>query len=296
VAIAPQPSFVTLPRVEEAPALLDFFDRRFPRVGREVWRQRLASGKVLGGDGVPVGLATPYRAGERLAYFREVREEPVVPFAEEVLLVTEHFLVADKPHFLPTIPAGPYVAESLLYRLRRATGERQLAPVHRLDRETAGLVLFSLRPATRRLYHALFARREVDKEYLAVAAVPTAPPQRQWRLASRIVRGEPWFRMREAAGEPNAASRIELLDWRQGRGLFRLHPETGKRHQLRLHLARLGYPIVGERYYPDLTPEAPPDFDHPLQLLALRLAFRDPVAGEAVAVESRRRLAWPPRA
>jgi tRNA pseudouridine32 synthase/23S rRNA pseudouridine746 synthase len=153
-------------------------------------------------------------------------------------------------------------------------------------------VLFSLRPETRSLYHGLFARGEVEREYLAVAAVPAPPRQRRWRVASRVVRGHPWFRMREVPGEPNAATRLELLDWRDGLGLFRLVPETGKKHQLRLHLAGLGFPILNDRCYPVLQPEAPPDFDRPLQLLARRLAFRDPASGQRVEVESRRRLAW----
>jgi tRNA pseudouridine32 synthase/23S rRNA pseudouridine746 synthase len=292
VAVAPRPSFVTLPPAAEPPALLDFLDRRFPRVGREVWRERLRSGKVLGGDGLAVGLGTPYRAGERLAYFREVRQEPVVPFAEEVLFATHHLLIADKPPFLPVIPAGPYVAECLLYRLRRSTGEAALAPVHRLDRETSGLVALSRRPETRSFYHGLFARREVEREYLAVAEVPEPPGERRWRVASRLVRGEPWFRMREVPGEPNATTEVTLLDWQDGRGLFRLRPETGKKHQLRIHMAGLGFPIVGDRTYPELAPERPPDFDHPLELLARRLAFRDPVTEERVEVVSRRRLLW----
>lgn len=296
MGIAPTPSVVTLPPREPAPSLLDFFDRRFPRVGREVWRRRLAEGKVLDERGAAVTLETPYAAGRRLRYFREVEVEPVVPLAEEVLWAGEHLVVADKPPFLPVHPTGPYVSECLLHRLRRRTGRGDLAPLHRLDRETAGLVLFSARRDSRPLYHQLFDRGEIDREYRAVARVAAEPRRRRWRLESRLVRGEPWFRMRETPGPPNARTAIELVDRRVGWGLFRLRPESGKKHQLRLHMAALGFPIAGDRLYPDLAPPAADDLSRPLALVAHRLAFRDPVSGEAVAFTTRRRLDWPPDA
>lgn len=293
---APRPSIVTLPDLAPPPSILDFFDHRFPRVGRETWRQRIVRGKVLGEDGAPIGLGTSYVAGTRLLYFREVEREPAVPRGERIVFESREILVADKPHFLPVTPAGPYVNECLLYRLLRRTGLRDLAPVHRLDRETAGLVLLSADPATRSLYGGLFARGAVVREYLAVARVPREPEGRRWRVATRLERGEPWFRMQVVPGPANAVTGIELLAWRDGFGLFRLLPETGKKHQLRLHLAGLGFPVLGDRSYPELLPEAPPDLSRPLQLLARRLTFRDPVSGEAVDVQSGRRLAWPPAA
>jgi len=311
---APRPSFVTVPAEAAGVAVPDFLDHRFPRVGRQVWAERIRAGKVLGPDGRPLGAEAVLRGGERLAYFREVETEPRVPFREEVLLATEHFLVVDKPPFLPVVPAGPHVNECLLYRLVAATGREDLTPVHRLDKETAGLVLFSLRPESRGLYGGLFARGEVEREYRAVGRLTREPVGGPWRVASHLVAGEPWFRMRELPGgpdptpnavTPNAVTRIELLA-RQGapgsagsggRGLFALHPETGKKHQLRIHMASLGFPIVGDRFYPELLPELPPDFTRPLSLLARRLAFRDPVSGERVEVESRQplELAEPPR-
>lgn len=290
MAIAPTPSVVTLPPREPPPALLDFLERRFPRVGREVWSRRMAEGKVLTGDGAPVTPATPYRAGERLLYFREVEEEPAIPFAEEVLFAGRDLLVADKPPFLPVHPTGPYVTECLLHRLRRRTGLEGLTPLHRLDRATAGLVLFSVRPESRPLYHRLFDRGEVVREYRAVARVAAEPRRREWHLDSRLVRGEPWFRMRTAPGPPNARTRVLLESWRQGRGLFRLLPETGKKHQLRLQMAELGFPLAGDRLYPELAPPAPDDFSRPLALVAHRLAFRDPLTGEERRFTSRRRL------
>lgn len=294
LSIAPSPSIVALPDTPGATTILDFLERRFPKVGREVWQRRIEEGKVLDEEHRPITLATPYRPRTRLLYFREVDREPEIPFRETVLYRDDHLLVADKPHFLPVVPAGRYVNQCLVYRLRRATGVETLVPVHRLDRTTAGLVICSLRQDTRALYCDLFVRRRVAKEYLAVAEVPEAPRRREWRVENRLVRGEPPFRERQAPGEVNAVTRIVLRDRRDGRGLFHLFPDTGKKHQLRVHLASLGFPIVGERYYPELLPEAPLDLTRPLQLLAWRLRFRDPVSGEERDLVSHRRLQeWP---
>lgn len=290
MSIAPAPSWVSIPKDAEPRTVLDFLDHRFPHVGRDTWGRRLEDGKVLDEDGRPVAADAPCRDHLRLRYFREVASEPRVPFRERVLYRDEHLLVADKPHFLPVVPAGPYVNECLLYRLRRATGEPHLTPVHRLDRATAGLVLCSLQPQTRGAFARLFAERRIEKEYLAVARVPTEPRQRRWTLEGRLVRGQPPFRIREVPGRANAVTHLELIAWRHGRGVFRAAPQTGKKHQIRYHLAALGFPLLGERYYPELEPEAPVDFARPLQLLAQRLAFRDPITGEGREFVSRRRL------
>jgi len=290
VSIAPSPSWVSIPKDAEPRTVLDFLDHRFPHVGRDTWRQRLDHDKVLDEDGRPVAADALCRDHLRLRYFREVTSEPRVPFREGILYRDEHLLVADKPHFLPVVPAGPYVNECLLYRLRRATGEPHLTPVHRLDRATAGLVLCSLQPQTRGAFARLFAERRIEKHYLAVTRVPTEPRQRRWTLESRLVRGHPPFRIREVSGRPNASTHLELLAWRDGCGVFRALAQTGKKHQIRYHLAALGFPLLHERYYPELMPKAPVDFERPLQLLAQRVTFRDPITGEAREFESRQRL------
>ncbi len=292
---SPTPSHATLPALERPPAtLLDYLAERFPHVGKETWKARIAAGHVTFDDDQPLSLATPYRAGARIRYFREVAAEPEVPFAEEVLFENDHLLVADKPHFLPVTPSGPWVNECLLHRLRRRLGNHDLVVAHRLDRETAGLVLCCKDPAVRGLYGRLFQEGRVEKGYLAVARV-TAPPRREpIEVASRLVKGEPWFRMQTVPGPPNARTRVELTAWRDGHGLFRLTPATGKTHQLRVHMAALGFPLVNDRTYPELQPAAPPDFARPLQLLAGGLRFRDPVSGRELSFRSRRRLQWPP--
>ncbi len=267
-------------------SLLDFLDQRFPRVGREQWRQRLHDGKLSDDSGATPGVDAPYLAGRTLRYYREVPAEAEIPFEAQVLYRDAHLLVADKPHFLPTMPAGRYVQQCLLARLRRQTGLAGLTPLHRLDRETAGLVLFSVDTGTRAAYSALFATRRIAKTYEALAPMRPDLPFPLTRR-SRIVSGTPFFRMQEVDGEPNAETRIELIEVRDGHGHYRLHPLSGKKHQLRLHMAALGLPIIGDRWYPQLQDEAPDDYAQPLKLLARRLAFDDPLSGERRVFESR---------
>lgn len=306
MSIARFPSWVAIPENADFPTLLDFLDHRFPRVGRPTWRSRCERGKVLDEAGRPVAPDAPCVPQTRLRYFREVEDEPRIPFRETVLYRDEHLLVVDKPHFLPVVPAGPYVNECLVYRLRQALGEEELTPVHRLDRVTAGLVLCSLRRETRAAYTRLFADRRVEKEYLAVARLPARSceesdpeaeplhPGRRWTVKSRLVRGTPTFLTREAPGPPNAVTHLELLDRRDGLGVFRVVAETGKKHQIRFHLASLGFPVLHERYYPELLPKAPVDFDRPLQLLARKLVFEDPLSGRRRVFTSGLRLAHAP--
>ena len=204
---SPTPSHATLPALERPPAtLLDYLAERFPHVGKETWRARIAAGHVTFDDDAPLSVATSYRAGARIRYFREVAEEPAVPFGEEILFENTHLLVVDKPHFLPVIPGGPWVNECLLYRLRRRLGNRDLVVVHRLDRETAGLVLCCKDPAVRGLYGRLFQEGRVEKEYLAVARVTDPPRRESYR------RGEPAGAGRAVvpdAGRPRAAQRAD---------------------------------------------------------------------------------------
>jgi tRNA pseudouridine32 synthase / 23S rRNA pseudouridine746 synthase len=273
--------------------LLEYLVRRFPHVDRSRWERRLDDGKVSFADGTPIGRSTPYRAGATVLYRREVEDEPPAGESETILFHDDRILVADKPHGMPVIPAGDYLARSLLVRLQRATGHPELAPAHRLDRDTAGIVLFVVDPSVRGAYHQLFAEGRIEREYRAIARVPIRPPQHTWEIESRIGPGEPWFRRRVVPGRPNAATRIELVDTDDGLGLFRIRPRTGKKHQIRLHMAGLGYPILGDRLYPDRIGHE--GDGPPLQLLATRLGFRDPVTGSGRSFQSKRTLAMSPR-
>ncbi|AXQ31770.1 pseudouridine synthase [Solimonas sp. K1W22B-7] len=270
-------------------SVLDFLLAQFPGIDATTWRSRLARGLVTDAQGQALAPDSPCQAGDRLHYYRELAAETPVPFEAEILHRDEQLLVVDKPHFLPVVPAGRHLQETLLVRLRRQLGIDTLAPLHRIDRGTAGLVLFSLDEASRGAYQALFARREVEKTYEALA--PSLQGQAFPLLhRSRLEAGEPFFLMREAPGTPNSETRIEIAQRRGARNLYRLSPVTGRKHQLRVHMAALGAAIVNDDFYPELRPQAEDDFSHPLQLLARSLAFRDPLDGRPRRFDSRRQL------
>ncbi|CAM5605558.1 pseudouridine synthase [Rhodanobacter lindaniclasticus] len=260
-------------------SVLDALCACFPAIDRTQWTDRIARGKVLDRHGAAIAMDTPFRAGLRIHYYREVRDEQPIPFEETLLHVDEHVVVVDKPHFLPVIPAGRFVEQTLLRRLVRRLGNPQLVPLHRIDRATAGLVMFSANPASRAVYQALFRERRIDKGYEALAApLPTRifPLYRR----SRIVRGEPFFRMAEVEGEPNSETRIEVIGRGESAWRYALHPVTGRKHQLRLHMAALGAPIRNDVLYPELGNTTVDDYRYPLKLLARSLAFVDPLSGK----------------
>jgi tRNA pseudouridine32 synthase/23S rRNA pseudouridine746 synthase len=271
------------------PTVLDFLVARFPAVGAAAWLERMARGLVVDEAGARIGPASPYRAGAHVYYYREPEPERRIPFEERVLYRDEHLLAVDKPHFLPVTPAGRFLRETLLVRLRRRGMPEGIAPVHRIDRETAGVVLFSTDPATRGRYTSLFRERKVEKVYEALArANPrlTFPVTRR----SRTVTGEPFFRMKEVEGEPNAETRFELLGESEGVAHLRVRPVTGRKHQIRLHLAALGMPVVNDRLYPAAAPEEEDDFSRPLKLLAKSVSFTDPLTGREHHFESALKL------
>jgi len=291
MGISKYPSVVTLPAAQAPyPSLLEFLARTFPNIPRERWADRIRDGKVLDEQGRPVHAMTEYRPSRRLFYFREIDNEPVIPFAEHVLFQNNEILVACKPHFLPVIPGGRYVEECLLNRLRKRTGIADLAPIHRIDRQTAGIVVFSVNKKTRGVYHDLFMCGRAQKTYHALAALPQLPRERLWAVENRIERGKPRFRMQVVPGDANARSIIRLLDLNNGRARFRLHPVTGKTHQLRLHMSSLGFGIVNDQCYPELQPAQDDDFDRPLQLIATSVRFKDPVTGDRMEFVSKQEL------
>jgi tRNA pseudouridine32 synthase/23S rRNA pseudouridine746 synthase len=282
-----------MPAVEKPyPSILDFLINRFPRVRRNIWEQRILDRKVLDDLGNPITTATAYAPFKRIFYFREVAKERVIPFTEEILFQNDELIVSCKPHFLPVIPGGPFVTECLLNRLRKRTGNDDLVPIHRIDRETAGIVLFSANRNTRALYNELFLHGKVEKTYQAVAECTATPQQAEWVVENRIIDGEPWFRMKTAPGESNSRSIIKLMEVKENKGRFLLNPSTGKTHQLRLHMSGLGFRILNDKYYPDLQPEKADDFDKPLQLIAKKIKFTDPVTGHLMQFRSERRLLW----
>lgn len=295
-------SCVALPGGGAWPLLVDFLAERLPAVSGAQWRQRMTAGRVLDeqGRGLPPDVSmAAFAPGARVYYYRELETEAALPFEARVVFRDAHLLVADKPHFMPVTPTGRYVRNSLLVRLKSETGIETLSPVHRIDRETAGLVLFSLRPQDRGAYQALFRTQAVDKVYEAIAPLTARDSDRPLpaRHRSRIETDPAhFFRQRETEGEPNSETALELLEVHEPHALYRLRPRSGKTHQLRVHMNALGRPIAGDLFYPEVVhgPDAVQDnWGQPLRLLARSLAFTDPVTGQARAFESRRTLNWP---
>jgi tRNA pseudouridine32 synthase/23S rRNA pseudouridine746 synthase len=255
------------------------------------------AGRIVGADGRPVAADAPFVPGLFVWFHRDLPDEVPVPFALEVVHRDEHIVVADKPHFLATTPRGSHVAETALARLRRELDLPELTAAHRLDRLTAGLVLFTVRPGERGAYQTLFRDRRIRKEYEAVAPYdPLLPLPRT--VHSRIVKERGVLTAREVPGETNAVSHVELVEHRDrpgepgGLARYRLTPATGQTHQLRVHMAALGLPILGDPLYPEVTAPVPAgDFRRPLQLLARSLDFTDPVTGEEHRFRSGRVLA-----
>ena len=283
------PSCVALPPGPWS-SIDEFLAERFAAIPADIWRARMQQGELVDEHGAAIAPGQPYRAGGRLYYYRAIDDEPKVPF-EEVLLFQDELLVAvDKPHFLSVTPGGRHLHETLLVRLKRRLGIDTLTPLHRLDRETAGVVVFSVQPATRGAYQALFAHRAVSKHYEAIASWR---PELGFPLTrrSRLVEDAHFLRMREIPGEPNAETHFEVLESHGECARYRLTPVTGRTHQLRVHCAALGLPIAGDRMYPTLLPADTDDHARPLQLLARTLAFADPVTGQARRFESARQLA-----
>lgn len=282
---------MTLPQCAKPyPSILEFLGSRFPQISEEIWAQRLTAGKILDAAGAPLTQESRYLPHTQLFYFREVENEAQIPFTETILYQDDELLVADKPHFLPVTPGGRYVEECLLARLRRRTGIQELAPLHRIDRETAGIVLFSVNKQSRGRYARLWLQGEVEKSYQALSAYRPDPERSVWLVENRIERGEPPFRMKIVPGIVNARSVITLLEWNNNRARFLLQPLTGKTHQLRLHLSGLGCGILHDRFYPELQAERADNFAAPLQLLAKVVRFRDPLSGAIREFISEREL------
>jgi tRNA pseudouridine32 synthase/23S rRNA pseudouridine746 synthase len=264
-------------------------DELLTRFGPEVAAKAIA-GEVVDQHGVVLDPATVLPAGASVYLYRDLRDEVPVPFDIPVLYQDEDIVVVDKPHFLATMPRGRHVAQTALVRMRRELGLPELSPAHRLDRLTAGVLVFTARRELRGAYQTMFARGAVHKTYVAraVANPHVALPR---VVQSRIVKRRSHLQAVEEPGEPNAETLVESIS---PDGLYRLTPRTGRTHQLRVHMASLGMPIYGDPLYPNVISVPDDDFSQPLQLLAQRIEFQDPVSGALRRFVSSRRLC-PPR-
>ncbi|QQU05651.1 pseudouridine synthase [Moraxella osloensis] len=264
--------------------LIDYLAAHFSHISLANWQRRFDSGLISLERGEPLKQDSPYLAGQTILYYRQVENEPIIPFEPNILHLDEHLLVVDKPHFLPVTPSGHYVSQTLLTKLRNHPDLQQLAvndisPLHRLDKDTAGVMLLSVNPSSRACYHALFADRHIHKTYHAIA--PTRSDLcYPFHIHSRLERGEPFFLTKMTQGEPNAHTTIELIENNGAFSLYRLTPVTGKKHQLRVHMASLGMPLLNDNFYPTVKTQGSSDFTKPLQLLAKSIAFIDPLTNE----------------
>ncbi|WP_197320856.1 pseudouridine synthase [Saccharomonospora sp. NB11] len=282
---------IRLPARGPWPTVRDYLVVKLDRLPPERIDAMLRDSCFVTQDG-PITPDTEFLPNTHIWFHRELPDEPAVPFELDVVHADDDLVVADKPHFLATTPRGSHVRETALVRLRRDLGIRDLAPVHRLDRVTAGLLLFVTRRELRAPYQQLFQNRLVRKEYEAVAPYDSELELPR-TVRSRIVKKRGVWTAKEVPGSPNAETRVELLDHADGLGRYRLLPVTGRTHQLRVHLTSLGIPILGDTLYPEVRETAPDDFSRPLQLLAKVLEFDDPLTGERRRFESRRTLlAW----
>lgn len=270
-------SKVFLPALKiQAQSLYHYFCEQFPHILPEEWTQRFDDQLIIDQHGQALTIDTPYIPNQHIFYYRFLAHENHVPFQEKIIFENDDLLVVDKPHFLTMSPTGQYVQETLLVRLKNTTLNSDLTPIHRLDRETAGLVLFSKRPETRGAYQQLFADRKVQKIYQAIA--PYNPnicfPK---TVELRMEKGEPFYTMRVEHGVPNSKTEIELLEHNERWARYLLKPETGKQHQLRVHLNSLGLPIKNDPFYPQIMHKKADDFSAPLMLLAKEIYFKDPL-------------------
>lgn len=328
------PIQLVLPHPEELPEALapggrapatiaDYLIARFYPNDPQIIHSRFETGEVRLDDGTVLTTSSPYAPGERIWYFRELADEPKLPSDMPVLYEDEHVLAIDKPHFLPTTPRGSYIAQTALTKLRVREGNPLLIPIHRLDRPTAGVLLFAKTVQARRPFQMMFQHRLVSKTYRAVAPVPADPTAAEQalsteglRVRSHIQKVRDVLQVRQlsetecvARGvEPNTLTTARILEtftpnpaeaeaWgvESGRpwGLYDLAPHTGKTHQLRAHLNLLGAPILGDVLYPRVLPDGPDRPERPLQLLAYTLSFEHPITGEPISLRSGRTLsAW----
>lgn len=280
-----------------------FLVERFPHVAEADLRWRLEQGDIVNSHGQPMAFDMPYQPYTKqwLWYYRYVPNEVPVPFDMPILYVDEALIIVDKPHFLASTPGGQYLQHTALTRVRQHFNDVAISPLHRLDRETAGILLFCRKPELRGAYQTLFQHQQVQRVYEAIApAQPDPSIQFPLRYSSRLEQPKDQLFVEEVSGEPNSFTDIEVLETYRGSGsplqysLYRLRPLTGRKHQLRVHLNALGTPILNDSYYPQRSAEPQPDdYSKPLQLLARSIAFIDPVTGKKREFISTRALPKP---
>ena len=259
-----------------AQTIYAYLCQQFPHISKEEWQQRFNDGLVYSYLGEVLALNAAFTPNQHAYYYRFLAHEVHVPFQHQILFENENLLVVDKPHFLTMSPTGKYIQETLLVRLKKVTNNPDLTPIHRLDRETAGVVLFAKTVSARAAYQQMFAERKVEKTYHAIAPLKT-DLQFPLTTAYRMEKGEPFYTMKVVDGTINSTTYIDLIEQKGNLAKYLLKPITGKQHQLRVHLSQLGMAILNDPFYPSVQHKADDDFSAPLQLLAKSIEFIDPI-------------------
>ena len=289
--VAKFPSKIFLPETERPyPSIINFLIKRFPLIPEQTWIERINRGLIFFKNGKKIQKDSLYTPLSTILYYKTADKEPFVPFDEKIIYRDEHIIAVNKPSFLPVMPAGKYINENLLTRLKKKTGNQDIVPVNRIDRETSGIVLFSVNKKTRGIYQSLFMYQKVKKTYYAITESDFCLPCKDFLIQSRIVKGKPWFTMKSIKGEINARTIVRPVKKKDKRTLFCVTPLTGKKHQIRIHLSSIGCKIINDRIYPDLLPENTIDFQHPLQLQSKSLEFVDPLTDKIFEFISRDHL------
>jgi tRNA pseudouridine32 synthase / 23S rRNA pseudouridine746 synthase len=273
----------------EWPLLIQYLVERFTTLSRDELLRRMRCGDIVGDKGEALLPNEPYTAHRRIFYYRQVPTEKLIPFQETIIFQDDQILVADKPPFLTVLPAGKHLQETLLVRLRKSTGIDSLVPMHRIDRETSGLVLFTKVAQTRGLYQSLFDAKAIEKIYEAIAPT-SARLTFPMRYESRIEVSAAFMQMHEVDGVPNSCTQIECIQTQGAWSKYRINLETGKKHQIRIHFSALGIPIMNDQIYPVLQPADSDNYQKPLQLLAKSVKFIDPISGKERVFQSQRTL------
>ena len=293
-----KPSYLVLPHENffYNKPLLHFLCAQFPFVSKNTWIARLNSGMVVNQQGEPLNEHAPFQAGATIFYYREISrdDEPRIPFDERILHLDNDLMIMDKPHFLPVIPSGRFLRETLLTRLRlrpelQHLNVADITPIHRLDKDTAGVMILSHNPKTRAAYQTLFQNKMIQKTYHALAPTRTDLVY-PLDIHSRLVRGDAFFTTKTVEGEPNAHTILKLLENRGEHSLYELQPITGKKHQLRVHMMMLNMPILNDVLYPIIHESGTEDYTKPLKLLAKKIEFTDPISGAYRVFESEQNL------
>ncbi len=267
--------------------LLEYFARRYPRSTRDEWRRRIQAGRVLV-DGRPAPEDQLLRAGQVVCWMRPAWQEPTVPASFAILYRQDGLLAVAKPRGLPTMPGGgQFVENTLLARVRRLFPGA--SPLHRLGRATSGIVLFATAADAASAIARQWREHAVVKVYRALAA--GCPARDAWAIDVPIgpvphpLLGSVHAATR--AGKP-AHSDVKVLARRDGCALVDVRITTGRPHQIRIHLAAAGHPLVGDPLYgiggmPAEDCRAVPG-DPGYHLHAACLGFAHPVTGAWVEI------------